>query len=152
SPLIGPVTDGRAILYLPSRDHNLYAISSPRADTTKPVTCWATEGPIVNQPPVADAGPDQAAIVNQPVVFNGTGSYDPEGDPLTVTWNFGDSHTFGPCQASAPGCLNPTHTYTTVNATGYTVTLTVSDGEFSDSDTMKVTVTAGGGGTPGAFN
>ena len=32
SPLIGPVTNGRAILYVPSRDHNLYAISSPRPE------------------------------------------------------------------------------------------------------------------------
>ena len=30
SPLIGPVTGGKAVLYVPSRDHNLYAISSSR--------------------------------------------------------------------------------------------------------------------------
>jgi outer membrane protein assembly factor BamB len=151
SPLIGPVTDGRAILYVPSRDHNLYAISSPRPNTTTPTTCWATDGPIENHAPVADAGADQAVSVNQPVTFNAAASYDPDGDPLTVTWDFGDGlGTFGPCQASAPGCLNPTYTYTTVNA-GYIATVTVSDGALSDSDTVTITVTAGGGGVPGTF-
>ena len=153
SPLIGPVTNGRAILYVPSRDHNLYAISSPRASTTTDTSCW-TEGavPPGNQPPVADAGPDQSVTLGQPVTFNGAGSHDPNGDPLTVTWNFGDGiGSHGPCQATAPGCLNPTHTYQTANPSGYTATLTVSDGLLNDADTVKITVTAGGGGG-GTFN
>jgi hypothetical protein len=153
SPLIGRVTNGRAILYLPSRDHNLYAISSQRPNTTTSTTCW-TDGnfaPPANQPPVADAGPDQSGIVNQPVTFDGTGSYDPDGDPLTVTWNFGDGASLS-CAASAPGCLTPTHTYTTANLAGYTATLTVRDDELlSDSDTVTITVAPSGGGGGGSF-
>ena len=153
SPLIGPVTNGRAVLYVPSRDQNLYAISSPRVNNTEDATCWTESAPpIGNQPPVADAGPDQSGTVNQAVTFDGSGSYDPDGDSLSVSWNFGDGGTLV-CLASAPGCLNPTHTYTTANTNGYTVTLTVTDDEgLNDSDTVKITVAAsGGGGTPGSF-
>ena len=146
SPLIGPVTGGRAILYVPSRDHNLYAISSPRPNTTTATTCW-TDGAIPpgNQPPVADAGTDQSVSVNTEVTFDGSGSHDPDGNPLTVTWNFGDGNSHGHARIG-PGCLNPTHTYTTANAGGYTATLTVSDGRLSDSDTVTITVAASGGG------
>jgi outer membrane protein assembly factor BamB len=145
SPLIGPVTGGKAVVYVPSRDHNLYAISKElgtRPNTITPTTCWANGSPTVgNDAPVANAGPDQSVTVNQPVTFNGAGSHDPNGDPLTVTWNFGDGvGSNPPCLASAPGCLTPTYTYTTVNPAGYTATLTVSDGQLSDTDTVKITV------------
>jgi len=155
SPLIGPVTGGRAILYVPSRDHNLYAISSQQhSSTIVPTTCWTDGGgaPPGNQPPVAAAGPDQSGIVNQPVTFDGSGSFDPDGDPLTVTWTFGDGvGSHGPCLASAPGCLNPTYTYTTASAAGYNAILTVSDGQLSDNDTVKITVAPSGGGGGGSF-
>ena len=142
SPLIGPVTGGKAVVYVPSRDHNLYAISSSRPNTITPTTCWANGSPTVgNDAPVASAGTDQSVTVNQPVTFNGAGSHDPDGDPLTVTWNFGDGvGSNPPCLASAPGCLTPTYTYRTANPAGYTATLTVSDGQLSDIDTVKITV------------
>ncbi|MHA1569215.1 MAG: PKD domain-containing protein, partial [Alphaproteobacteria bacterium] len=39
-----------------------------------------------NLPPVADAGPDRTTVPNVMVVLDGTGSYDPEGAPLTYQW------------------------------------------------------------------
>ena len=104
-----------------------------------------------NHPPVANAGPDQSVTVRagqHERHVRRHGQPDPDGDtPLTVTWNFGDGITLGPCQATAAGCLNPTHTYPTANPTVYTATLTVSDGHGgSDTDTVTITVTAGGGG------
>jgi glucose/arabinose dehydrogenase len=51
------------------------------------------------------------------VDFTSAGSFDPEGDPLTYAWNFGDGTTSNE--------VNPTHTYT-ANGT-YTATLTVED-------------------------
>jgi glucose/arabinose dehydrogenase len=53
------------------------------------------------------------------VSYNGTGSSDPQGEPLTYAWNFGDGTT----STSASG----THTYTAPGT--YTAQLTVMDTE-----------------------
>ncbi|GGO75288.1 PKD domain-containing protein [Nocardioides deserti] len=60
--------------------------------------------------------------------FNAAGSTDPDGDPLTYSWAFGDGQT-GTGQAVQ-------HTYAA--AGDRTVTLTVSDGEDTDTETATV--------------
>ena len=69
------------------------------------------------------------------VSFSSAGSVDPEGQPLTFTWSFGDG-TF----ATAP---NPTHTYAVAGP--YTVRLSVSDGV---NTTISVPKTISVGGLP----
>ena len=91
--------------------------------TTKQIT-------ISNRPPVADAGPDQMVNVTL-VSFNGTDSYDPDGEITLYRWNFGDTKT-------ATG-VNVTHNYT--HDGEYVVTLNVTDNDgASDEDTCSVTV------------
>ncbi|HZN78626.1 MAG TPA: PQQ-dependent sugar dehydrogenase, partial [Mycobacterium sp.] len=72
-----------------------------------------------NQAPLAAAS---AAPTTGPkpltVTFSSAGSSDPEGTPLTYSWDFGD----GVVSTDA----NPTHTYTTAGL--YQARLTVSDG------------------------
>ncbi|HVP05113.1 MAG TPA: S8 family serine peptidase [Dehalococcoidia bacterium] len=66
------------------------------------------------------------------VQFNGSGSTDPDNDPLTYSWNFGDGGTS--TQA------NPSHTYTTNNV--YTAVLTVHDNRNGVA-TASIAITVG---------
>ncbi|MGH7196399.1 MAG: PQQ-dependent sugar dehydrogenase [Candidatus Saccharimonadales bacterium] len=78
---------------------------------------------------VATANP-VAGLAPLDVTFSSAGSNDPDGTPLTYSWDFGDGTTSTEA--------NPTKTYT-INGT-YNVVLTVSDGDKSATATVKVTV------------
>ena len=87
--------------------------------------------PGANKPPVAKAGGPYSGTQGVPVSFNGSGSSDPDGDPLTYAWSFGDG-------ATAAG-VTPSHTYTSGGV--FTVTLTVNDGKGGTaSDTTTATI------------
>jgi hypothetical protein len=71
-----------------------------------------------NEPPVADPGGPYLGAASLEIVFDGTGSSDPDGDPLTYAWNFGDGNT-GTGES-------PSHTYEFADI--YYVCLIVNDG------------------------
>ena len=73
-----------------------------------------------NQPPVANAGGPYTGPEGSPVVFNGSGSSDPDEDLLTFDWNFGD-----PSDPTAGSGPTPSHTY--VDDGVFDVALTVTD-------------------------
>jgi len=83
-----------------------------------------------NKPPVSMSGGPYAGLAEQTVEFDGTQSYDPEGQPLRFAWNFGDGVV-----AVGPA---PSHTY--ANGGRYKVDLLVTDGLLSDRDTTSVTI------------
>jgi len=86
----------------------------------------------VNDPPVADAAPDQTVIVDEVVTFHASGSYDIDGTIIAYDWDFGDGNT-------GTG-VTTTHAYGMAGT--YTVILTVTDnGGLTDTDTVIVTVT-----------
>ncbi|WP_374196809.1 carbohydrate-binding protein [Streptomyces sp. ISL-100] len=83
--------------------------------------------------PVAQAKADRTSgKAPLAVAFSSAGSSDPDGDPLSYAWKFGDGGT--------SAAANPSHTYT-VNGQ-YTAELTVSDGT-GKSTTASVQVTVG---------
>ena len=86
---------------------------------------------ITNRAPTASAGGPYSGFRNTAIAFNGSGSSDPDGDPLTYSWNFGDG-------ATGTGA-NPTHAYATLGT--FTVTLVVNDGHANSAPaTATVTI------------
>jgi glucose/arabinose dehydrogenase/chitodextrinase len=86
-----------------------------------------------NQAPVALASADKSSgPAPLTVNFSSAGSNDPEGQPITYSWDFGDG--------SASTGANPSHTY--ANSGQYVVRLTVSDGENSSVST-PLTISVG---------
>ena len=93
----------------------------------------------VNDPPVADAGPDQAATVGEKVAFDGSGSSDVDNDALSYLWvlvSRPDGST-----AAFDNATSVTPTFTADVSGDYTVELTVDD-DNGGTDTDEVTVTA----------
>jgi hypothetical protein len=89
-----------------------------------------------NTPPEARAGWDMSVLVGQMVKLYGY-SYDADGDQLTYNW------TITSKPAGSIGYIynktSPTP-YVRIDATGtYTLRLTVSDGQYSDSDYVVLT-------------
>jgi PKD repeat protein len=80
--------------------------------------------------PTAFFAPVEFALEGHAVIFDGSGSFDIDGDPITYFWTFGDGSTSNEVQ--------PPQVYEAGGV--YTVTLTVSDGQLSDSMSRTVTV------------
>jgi PKD repeat protein len=90
-------------------------------------------GPPPNGPPVADfTATPTSGEVPLAVDVDASASSDPDGDNLSYAWDFGDG-------ASGSG-VTANHTYT--QAGSYTVRLTVSDGELTDTASQTITVTS----------
>jgi Right handed beta helix region/PKD domain len=86
-----------------------------------------------NAPPAAAAGPDQTVVADAGcaalVALDGTGSSDPDGDPLTYSW----TGSFGTVSGATASVSLPAGTEV--------VTLTVRDGRGAwATDTLVVTV------------
>lgn len=83
-----------------------------------------------NRPPSAVAGGSRFVTVGTPVAFDGGQSGDPDGDPLTFSWDFGDGSTGSGVLAS--------HAYSLAGR--YVAVLTVSDGRLQATSAAAVTV------------
>ncbi len=76
----------------------------------------------INSRPTVPAGENLNSCVGQTIVFDGSGATDPDGDPLTYAWDFGDGSTSNEAK--------PAHVYE--KSGNYRVIFTVKDSSGSD--------------------
>jgi serine protease len=118
---------------------DLYGYGLARADRLVATICTGGGGP-TNNPPVASFTTSSSGLA---VSVDGTASSDPDGDPLTYAWTYGDGGTGSGATAS--------HTYAAAGT--YSIGLTVSDGRGgSNSTTRSVTVAPSGDPDPSTPN
>lgn len=110
-----------------------YAIvNDSKLENQSNIWYFTTKGrPPENEKPVADTGGPYTASMGQVIVFNASGSYDPDGDIDFYRWNFGDG-------TSEILDISPTHSYSKPGT--YEIVLTVIDTNGT-SDTAITTVT-----------
>ena len=131
------VSDGQGPLSLGIVSHKL-TVSLPK-----------TEAGHSNTAPVANAGNDEHGTVGNPVILDASKSTDSDGNNLTFSWHFVNkpvnSTVTIPTENPHPNPKVSSFPMQSVTFTpdvkgDYVVGLTVSDGEFSSSDNVHITV------------
>jgi len=93
-----------------------------------------------NVPPTANAGTDQSVLTGSTVYLDGTGSFDPDGDPLTYFWEILESPVESSAYLNDP--TSPTPSFTADQDGTYRIQLTVFDGSLSSPPDDVVVVSA----------
>jgi len=87
-----------------------------------------TNSVLFNSPPVADPGGPYAGIEGTEMIFDGSGSYDPDGDIVTYRWYIGPDET-----PDTDWSLDPILYYTFGDDFNDYVWVEVSDGTLTDA-------------------
>ena len=85
---------------------------------------------VVNDPPLPEAGADRSVAIAEPMIFNGGGSSDRDGNIIAYDWDFGDGATASGFEVS--------HDYKKSGT--YVVRLTVTDNSATDTSTVDDTL------------
>ena len=97
--------------------------------TSEVVEICATGGG--NNPPVADAGPDQNVATGNTAVLDGGSSADPDADPITYSWSIISKPTGSAAVLDDPAVVNPS--FTADIAGEYVFELVVNDGQVNSA-------------------
>jgi hypothetical protein len=96
--------------------------------------------PEVNTTPIADAGSNTTGLVDEEIQLDGSGSSDPDGDSLSYSWTITDAPSGSSATLSDSTIVDPI-LIPDVEGT-YSITLTVNDGNDSDSAAIQLTVSS----------
>jgi hypothetical protein len=102
-------------------DVRLIVVDNDNVPSLAAFTTAVISGP--NDAPIADAGGPYNGEVGAAITFDGSGSYDPNGDQLWYQWDFGDDSPL------TDWTTDPTATHTYVAPDVYDVFLWVDDGK-----------------------
>jgi hypothetical protein len=97
-----------------------------------------------NLPPTAYAGPDQSVSVGDNVRLDASGSSDPDGDAVVFAW----TQVSGPV-VTIDHADDAVAFVAVAQAGTYVFRVTVSDAEYTDDDTVVITVTEADDVVPG---
>lgn len=120
----------------PSEDFD--AASRPQGNATD-IGAYESLMSVANHRPWADPGPDRWGVAGDPLLFSSYGSIDPDADPMTFDWAYGDM------SANGSGA-SVSHAYAAAGV--YTLTLTASDGNLSRARTALVEISPAPTSTP----
>ncbi len=93
-----------------------------------------------NVPPTAVAGPDNSAVTGTVVSLDGTGSHDPDGDPLGYSWQFLARPQGSASELTGP--LTPTPSFVADAQGQYILRLTVNDAQAASLPSDVAVVSA----------
>src|SRR5581483_1768956 len=121
--------------------HGTHTFVANASDVAGNAAAAASAVFVYDRAPTAAAGANQSTWLGNSVSFDGSGSSDPDSDPLTYAWSIAQRPSGSTAQLTNANTAHPS--FTADAAGSYTISLVVNDGWLSSAaSTLTLTITA----------